>query len=112
MTAEAVGLIMQLAPERVRELVDEEADRRELASFKCDSISVDLTRDVIAQALARDPDLRIADIASWLDMHQIDFERAFFGKGKRGRSKTRVTVSSASRLMIALGRAPNELPGC
>ena len=41
-----------------------------------------------------------------------DFERAFVGKSKTGRPKRRVNVSSASRLMIALGRAPNELPGC
>jgi hypothetical protein len=103
---------MGLAPRRVRELVAEETDRRELASFKCDSIPVQLTRAVIAEALARDPELAIANIADWLDMRQIDFERAFLGKSKGGRPKRRVTVSSASRLMIALGRAPNELPGC
>ena len=80
--------IMGLAPERVRELVEEEADRRELAGFKCDSIPVHLTRAVIAEALARDPDLTIGEIADWLDMRQIDFERAFLGKGKKrvGRS--------------------------
>ena len=103
---------MNLPPGRVHELVKQEADRRELAGFRCDSIPVDLTRAVIAEALARDPTLTIADIAAWLDMRQIDFERAFLGKAKDGRPKARVTVSSASRLMIALGRAPNELPGC
>jgi hypothetical protein len=109
-TFEAAARIMNLAPGWVRELVVEEADRRDLATFKCDSIPVHLTRAVIAEALARD--LTLADVAGWLEMHQIDFERAFLGKGKRGRPKRRVTVSSASQLMIALGRAPNELPGC
>ena len=71
-----------------------------------------LTRSVIAEVLERDPDLTIGEIAHWLDMHQVDFERAFLGKTKEGRLKRRVNVSSASRLMIALGRAPNELPGC
>jgi hypothetical protein len=43
---------------------------------------------------------------------QSDFERAYLGKSKDGKPKRRVNVSSASRLMIALGRAPNELSGC
>lgn len=111
-TLESAAQIMKLAPERVRALVEKEAARRELESFKCDSIPVHLTQAVIAQALARDPDLTIADIAGWLDMAQIDFERAFLGKGRRAHPKQRVNVASASRLMIALGRAPNELPGC
>jgi transposase-like protein len=111
-SVESVARTMGLAPELVRKLVDEEADRRELESFRCDSIPVALTREVISDALKRDPELRIADIAGWLDMPQSDFERAFLGKSKDGRPKRRVNVSSASRLMIALGRAPNELPGC
>ncbi len=101
-----------LSPERVRQLVEQETDRRELESFRCDSIPVQATRSVIAEALIRDPDLTIGRIASWLDMGQSDFERSFLGKSKDGRPKRRVDVSSASRLMIALGRAPNDLPGC
>ena len=73
---------------------------------------VQMTRTVIGEALARDPDLPIGRIAGWLEMRQSDFERAHLGKSKDGRPKRRVNVSSASRLMIALGRAPNELPGC
>ena len=111
-TFEAVAAIMKLAPERVRELVDEEADRRELRSLRCDSIPVALTRSAVQEALARNPDLSIGEIAHWLDMRQADFERAFLGKTRDGRPKQSVSVSSASRLMIALGRAPNELPGC
>jgi hypothetical protein len=45
-------------------------------------------------------------------MRQADFERAFLGKAREGRAKRRVNVANASRLMIALGRAPNELEGC
>ena len=105
-------MIMGVAPERIRALLKEESQRRELGSLKCDSIPVELTRSVVEQALARDPSLTIADLAHWLEMAQADFERAFIGKSKTGRSKSRVNVSSASPLMIALGRAPNELPGC
>jgi hypothetical protein len=109
---ESVASILDLAPRRVRQLVAEENDRRELRSFECDSIPVQLTRAVIEETLARDPELTIGRIAGWLDMQQSDFERAYLGKSKRGRPKRRVNVPSASRLMIALGRAPNDLPGC
>jgi hypothetical protein len=111
-TLESAARIMEFAPERVHALVKEEGRRRELASLKCDSIPVELTRSTVEQALARDPNLTMADMARWLDMGQSDFERAFIGTSKTGRPKRRVNVSSASRLMIALGRAPNELPGC
>jgi hypothetical protein len=102
---------MSLAPERVREHVAEESDRRELNSLRCNSIPVQHTRLVIADALARDPELTIGEIAHWLDMRQADFERAYLGKAKGGRPKRRVNIANASRLMIALGRAPKELEG-
>jgi hypothetical protein len=108
-TSASAGQIMKLAPERMRQLVAEEEDRRELASLRCDSIPVALTRAVIEEALARDPELTIGEIAHWLEMRQADFERSFLGRAREGRAKRRVNVSSASRLMIALGRAPNEL---
>lgn len=104
--------ILGLGPEWVQELVAAEQDRRELRSLRCDSIPVQRTQSVIADALARDPGLRIAEIARWLDMCQADFERAFLGKGRNGQGKRRVNIANASRLMIALGRAPNELEGC
>jgi hypothetical protein len=111
-SCESAGTIMDLDPELVHELVAAENERRELLSLRCDSIPVQRTQAVIDEALAREPDLRLADMAGWLEMQQADFERAFLGKGRNGRAKRRVTVANASRLMIALGRAPNELEGC
>ena len=55
---------MGLDPELVRELVAAENDRRELRTLRCDSVPVERTRAAIADALARDPELRIADIAA------------------------------------------------
>lgn len=104
--------LLKLAPGRVHRLVEQEADRRELRSLKCDSVPVALTRAVIGEALARDPHLTVADIARWVDMRQVDFEHAFLGRATHGPPKQRVNVASASRLMLALGRAPYELPGC
>ena len=111
-TVETAARIMELEPDRVAELVTEETDRRELNSLRCDSIPVQRTQSVIAEALDRNPDLTIGEVARWLDMRQADFERAFLGRGRDGQVKRRVNVSNASRLMIALGRAPNELEGC
>ena len=109
---EGAASIMNLAPRRVRQLVEEESRRRDVERFRCDSIPVQLTRAVIAETLAHDPDLTIGRIAGWLEMSQSDFERAYLGNCRDGTAKRRVNVSTASRLMIALGRAPNELPGC
>jgi hypothetical protein len=109
---ETAASALGLSPERVQELVGAEEDRRELRALRCDSIPVNRTQAAIAHALARDPDLTIADIAGWMEMAQADFERAFLGRSRAGRPKRRVNVASASRLMIALGRAPNELEGC
>ncbi len=111
-TLESAGRMMNLRPSRMRELVAEESDRRELNSLRCNSIPVQRTQAVIAEAMARDPYLTIGEIAHWLDLRQADFERAFLGKGRGERQKARVNVANASRLMIALGRAPNDLEGC
>jgi hypothetical protein len=92
--------------------VEEETDRRELEGLRCDSIPVGETRAVIEEALARDADLTIGEIAHWLEMGQADFERAFLGNARGGRPNRRVNLANASRLMTALGRAPNELEGC
>ena len=103
---------MGLPPQMVRVLVAEETHRRELNSLRCDSIPVELTRPAITETLRRDPNLTIANIACWLDTQQPDFERAYMGKSRPGTTQAEGNVSTASRLMIALGRAPNELPGC
>ena len=62
-TFEAAGRIMGLDSHRVRELVAAENDRRELNRLRCDSIPVQRTQAVITEALARDPELAIAEIA-------------------------------------------------
>jgi hypothetical protein len=38
--------------------------------------------------------------------------RLYLDTNPSGRPTKRVHIATASRLMIALGRAPNELPGC
>jgi hypothetical protein len=96
-TVEAAARIMNLPAERVRALVAQESDRRELDSLRCNSIPLQLTKSVIADALARDPDLTIGEIANWLDMRQADFERAYLGKPRDGRPKRRVNAPRGTR---------------
>src|SRR5206468_2609455 len=48
-SVERAAMIMGVPPERVHALVEEERHRRELESFKCDSIPVELTRSAVEQ---------------------------------------------------------------
>ena len=88
-------------------MADEE-DRRELRGLRCDSIPVHLTRSVIAEALERDRDLTVGDIAHWLDMRQVDFERAFLGKAKAGRVKRRVNGNQREPADDRAGACPER----
>jgi hypothetical protein len=67
-TVERAASIIELTPKRVDALIREESHRRELASLKCDSVPVELTKSAVEQALARDANQTIADMAHWLEM--------------------------------------------
>jgi plasmid maintenance system antidote protein VapI len=98
---------------RVRELVEEERDRRELEQYRLDSIPVTRARAFLEHELARDSDLTRAEVAHRIGIRQADFDRAFgYSPAKRGAIQTRVSIATASRLVRALGRAPHELDGC
>ncbi len=104
---------MRLRPEAVRRLVQQERDRLELRRFKLDSIPVELARALLEREMAREPDLTRAEVAQRMQMQQADFDRQFgYTAGKSGKPQERVGIPAASRLAIALGRAPNELEGC
>jgi hypothetical protein len=115
MPPEAAADRMGLSVARVMLLVEHERDRRDRQRFKRDSIPITWSQQIIAQELARDPELTHAEIAHRMNMHQADFEIQFgYSQTKDGNGKRqeRVGIPQASRLMIALGRAPNELEGC
>lgn len=112
LTVEQAAARMSLSPARLRDLLEAERDRHDLKRFKLDSIPTARVREFIAGAIARDGELDRAEIAARMEMRQSDFDRMFGFAARRGHMQARVGIPAASRLAIALGRAPNELEGC
>jgi transposase len=104
---------MGLTPERVRLLVAQERDHRDLERFKLNFIATENVRAFVERELQRDPELTHAKLAEFLGMRQIDLERQLgYEPRTNGSFQRRIGVAAASQLMIALGRAPHELDGC
>jgi hypothetical protein len=104
---------MGLTAAQVLLLVDQERDHRELKAFRQNWVDTAAVRAFVDQQLDRDPELSRSLVAHWLNMQQIDFDRQLgYEPGKDGRVKGRIGIPAASRVVIALGRAPHELAGC
>ena len=104
---------MGLGPERVRLLVAQERDHRDLKGYRVNFIATENVRAFVERELERDPALTHARLAEFLGMRQIDLERQLGYEPRRNGSFQRlIGVAAASRVMIALGRAPHELDGC
>jgi hypothetical protein len=115
LTVEQAAARMRLQVPRVRALVVEERDRRELRAYRVNSIPVARVRAFLERELDRDPSLSRAEIARRMGMRQSDFDRAFGfapAKGRGGAPQSSVRVSTATRLARALGRAPVDIDGC
>lgn len=107
--AERVGVTAR----QVRVLVGHERDRQELEQFKRDSIATARVRAFLERELERDPELTRAELAHRLRMHQADLDRQLgYEPTKSGERQRRIGIPAASRLVVALGRAPRELDGC
>lgn len=104
---------MRFTPEQVRLLVAQERDRRDLERYRLNMIPTERVRALLEREQERNPRLTRAEVAHYLDMKQIDLDRQLgYEPGKNGRRQRNVRVEAASRLVIALGRAPHELDGC
>jgi hypothetical protein len=112
MTYQAAAERMNLPIGGVRALVERERDRQDVARYKLDSIPTARVRAFLERELERDPELTRAEVAHWMNMRQADFDRQLGYRLTKGRRQRRVGVPLASRLTLALGRAPNELEGC
>ena len=66
---------MQLTPEQMRLLVSQERDRQDLARYRLNMIPTERVRAFLERELKRDPRLTRAEVAHYLDMKQIDFDR-------------------------------------
>ena len=82
---------MRLTPAQVRLLVFRERDHQDLQRFKLNLIPTERVRALIDRELER---------------------RIGYAPGKDGRLQRRIGIELASRIVIALGRAPIDLEGC
>ena len=104
---------MRMTPEQVRLLVAQERDRQDLARYRLNMIPTERVRAFLDHELARTPELNRAEVAHYLDMKQIDLDRQLgYEPYSNGHRQRKVRIEAASRLVIALGRAPHELDGC
>jgi hypothetical protein len=104
---------MRLTPAQVRLLVFRERDHQDLQRFKLDLIPTECVRALIDRELQSDPFLSRAELAVWMEMPQIEFDRRVgYAQCKDGRRQRRIGIELASRIVIALGRAPMDLDGC
>jgi hypothetical protein len=104
---------MGLTAGRVRLLVVQERDYQDLKRYKLALIPSERVRTFLERELARTPGLRRAEVAHHLNMRQIDLDRQLgYEPGKNGRKQRHIGIPAASRLVIALGRAPIDLDGC
>jgi DNA-binding transcriptional regulator LsrR (DeoR family) len=114
-TVDEAARIMSLPAARVHVLLAHERDRLELVEYRLDSIPTERARSFLDRELKRDPTLTRAEIAHRMNMNQADLDRqlGYAAANKtNGARQGRIGVPLASRLMLALGRAPNELEGC
>ena len=110
---ERVAARMRLTPAQVRLLVVRERDHQDLKRFRLDLIPTERVRALIDRELERDLFLSRAELAVWMDMPQIELDRRVgYAPGKDGRRQRRIGIELASRIVIALGRAPIDLEGC
>lgn len=113
LTCEEAAARVGLSPRRVRVLAAHERDRQELEQFKLDSVPTARVRAFLERELERDPELTRAELAHRLCVRQADFDRQLgYEPTKSGERQHRVGIPAASRLVVALGRAPYELDGC
>jgi hypothetical protein len=114
LTVQVVARRLRLTRERVLRLVEEALDRKSLREYRNQRPRVEDARMFIELALARDEELTRAEIARRMKppMHPADFDHAFGYAKASVRAGEHVSVPVGSRLMLALGRDPRELPGC
>jgi hypothetical protein len=113
LTYEQAGDRMRLTPARVRLLVAQERDRLDLKRYELNQIPTERVRAFLERELERNPGLTRAELAHYLNVRQIDVDRQLgYEPGRTGRKQRHIGIPAASRLVIALGRAPHELDGC
>ncbi len=103
---------MGLTAGRVRVLVGQEEERRDLQQYRANQIPVERVRSLVEREMALDPQFTRAHLAHYLRVHQIDVDRQLgYTTGPGGRTQRYMSLQAASRVAIALGHAPREVDG-
>jgi len=111
LTEDAAAQRMGVPVARLQQLLAQQRDRDELKALRQNWVETAAVRAFIEQTLG--PEVKRAELAHWLNMEQSDLDRQLgYAPGKNGKVQQRLQISTASRVVIALGRAPHELDGC
>jgi hypothetical protein len=114
---------MRLPVARVERLLEQETDRRTLASLRQTHVENAPLREIFLARRRNDPALTVIEIARHVGTSAIQVER-WLGlkptapktdaRGRRypGRIVTTISVENAGRLARAMGYAPCEIDGC
>ena len=112
---------MGLPVAKVRRLIADELDRRDLDRYRCDKVPVSEIRKLVDEHTAMDPTLNHAQIAARAKFKsRIHFERAlgyapWSATTKRGKHypakyAEHIDVNTAGVIVRELGIAPREVP--
>lgn len=107
---EVVAGQMGVTAGRVRVLVAQENERRELQRYRGNQVPVERVRALVELELERNPELTRALLARSLQMSQINVDRQLgYTPGPTGARQRRVSLRVAGKVAIALGHAPYEI---
>jgi hypothetical protein len=122
LTDEQIASRMCLTLPRVQRLLEEEAQWRDLQQYVCNSVPAALLQDLIRRRQQEDPALTKDEIAGRAGYQsreallravglQPTARRVRGGKVYPPKLETSVEVAVASKIVLALGFAPHEIPG-
>jgi hypothetical protein len=120
MALEYIANDMRISLPRVRRLIEEEKDFRDLQRYRCEKVPVQRIQQLVEDSRRQDPTLTPAAIGTRAGYtSRIEFERLLGyaptsesqrnGKVYPKRLRTSISVASAGRIVRALGRAPWEI---
>ncbi|HEY3830216.1 MAG TPA: hypothetical protein VGL57_13565 [Solirubrobacteraceae bacterium] len=122
LTVEQIAARMRLTVPRVQRLLEEEEQYRDLQQYVCNSVPAALLQDLIRRRQREDPALTKEEIAKRAGyssrlalLRAVGLEptarRVRAGKVYPPKLETTVEVAVASKIVLALGFAPHEIPG-
>jgi hypothetical protein len=122
LTVEEIAARMRLTVPRVQRLLEEEVQWRDVQQYVCNSVPAVLLQDLIRCRQREDPALTKEEIAKRAGyssrealLRAVGLEptarRVRGGKVYPPKLETSVEVAVASKIVLALGFAPHEIPG-